>query len=56
MDETDVLLAAPAEMTEQASGGTWYTVRYARQQGKPVVIAWPDGSVTWANGETRNPL
>lgn len=44
VDATEVLIAAPAEMTEQMRGGTWMTVRYARKQGKRVIIILPDGS------------
>jgi hypothetical protein len=39
------LLATPAEMEEQDKGGTWYTVRFARRRGVPVIVVWPDGSV-----------
>ncbi len=42
----DVLIAAPAEMAEAPSGGTWQTVRRARAAGKRVVIVWPDGRST----------
>jgi len=44
VDESDLLIACPRETSEQAKGGTWYTVRYARNQGKPVTIVWPDGT------------
>ena len=40
----DLLVATPAETSEQPSGGTWYTVRYAREVGKETVIVWPDGT------------
>ncbi len=53
VDESDALFATPAETTEQAKGGTWYTVRYARSQGKPVTIVWPDGSVGGDEGGTE---
>lgn len=45
---TSRLLAAPAEMhepTQQRAGGTWYTVRYARKLGRPVLIVRPDGKL-----------
>lgn len=45
VDACDVLVACPKGPEEQRSG-TWFTVRYARRQGKPVVIVWPDGEVT----------
>lgn len=38
------LIATPQEDREQDRGGTWWTIRYARQQGKTVVIIWPDGT------------
>lgn len=34
----DLLIAAPLENTEQQRGGTWYTVRVARQFRKPVIM------------------
>lgn len=50
--ECAVLLACPGEMTEQARGGTWYTINYAKKVGKPVRILWPDGSMTYHSAET----
>lgn len=44
VDACDVLLACPKGPEERRSG-TWSTVRYARKQGKRVVIFWPDGEV-----------
>lgn len=41
-----VMIATPFEATEQPRGGTWATIRIARKAGKPLAIAWPDGSVT----------
>jgi hypothetical protein len=40
---SDLLIAAPREMTEQDRGGTWYTVRYARTKRRRVIVVWPDG-------------
>jgi hypothetical protein len=45
VDACDVLMACPKGPEEQRSG-TWSTVRYARRQGKTVVIFWPDGTVS----------
>jgi hypothetical protein len=45
VDSTDFLLACPRQFAEQTRSGTWATIRYARKQGKPVVIFWPDGTV-----------
>lgn len=50
VNETDELIATPADMAEQERGGTWYTIRYAQRVRKPVTIIWPDGSI-----ETRLP-
>ncbi len=44
VDETDVLIGAPYNAKEQGRGGTWYAISYARKQGKPVYIIWPDGT------------
>jgi hypothetical protein len=41
VDETDILIACPATKEEELRSGTWATVRYARKQGKPVVILEP---------------
>lgn len=43
---TDVLIATPADATEQHCGGTWRTVRNARGKGRPIYIIWPNGNCT----------
>jgi hypothetical protein len=44
--ETDVLIACPGERQEVLRGsGTWSTVRYARKQGRPVIIVLPEGVI-----------
>ena len=45
VDASEILVACPKGPEEQRSG-TWSTVRYARKQGKRVLIFWPDGNVT----------
>lgn len=40
-----VLVACPKNRFEETQSGTWFTVRRARQYGKPVVVVWPDGDV-----------
>lgn len=45
VDACEVLVACPKGPEEMRSG-TWATVRYARKQGKQIVIIWPDGEVT----------
>lgn len=36
------VLATPANYYN-TRGGTWYTINYAKQQGKPLTIIYPDG-------------
>lgn len=50
VDSTCALIAAPKEMAETVRSGTWATIRYARKQGKPVWIVWPDGTVSEEKG------
>lgn len=47
VNAADVMIATPWQMKEPipSRGGTWYTVSYARKQGKRVLIVWPDGNV-----------
>lgn len=52
VDGTDILVACPGSMEEQQFGGTWYTIRYARKKDKPIVIVWPNGTLTTENGAT----
>lgn len=51
--ESDVMIACPAESTEQQRGGTWMTIRMARKAGKPLAIVWPDGRVEKERWEGR---
>lgn len=44
VDAVDLLLACP-KGPEELRSGTWATIRFARRQGKPVVIFWPDGKI-----------
>jgi hypothetical protein len=46
VEESDILIATPLQHQEIKKGGTWYTVRYAREIGKRVLIVWPNGTVT----------
>lgn len=43
VDACELLIAVPEHDREQPKGGTWYTVRYARQVEREHVIIWPDG-------------
>lgn len=45
VDACDVLIACPKDAQEQLRSGTWATVRYARKQGKRVIVITPDGTV-----------
>lgn len=47
--ETELLLACPADFIEIVRSGTWTTVRYAREQLKPIIIIRPDGSTLEEN-------
>lgn len=47
VSETDVLVATPKGDREELRSGTWATIRRARQQGKQVIVAWPDGRVEY---------
>lgn len=41
----DVVVATPPTATPQPRGGTWYTIRYAREVGTPTLVVRPDGSM-----------
>ena len=44
VDETNLLIAIPCGYLEQIRSGTWSTIRYARKQGKTIIILFPDGT------------
>jgi len=45
--ETDVLVACPkGNEKEHYRSGTWTTVRFARQEGKEIILIWPNGFIT----------
>jgi hypothetical protein len=44
--ECEILIACPAEMKERQNGGTWYTIRRARKEGRQTIIIWPTGAIT----------
>lgn len=46
VDACDILLVCPKGMQEEQRSGTWATVRYARRQGRRIMIFWPDGTIT----------
>lgn len=49
VDDGDMLIACPGEQFEERRSGTWATVRYARKQGKRIIIIWPNGNVKVEN-------
>ncbi len=40
---THLLLACPPTVDHQNSGGTWYTIDYARKFGRPTILILPNG-------------
>ena len=53
VDASDALFATPNTMEEVMRSGTWATIRYARKRLKPIIIIWPDGTVTEENNGKR---
>ncbi len=47
---SDRLIACPLR-PEEGEGGTWYTVRYARQMHRPIKIILPNGKTRSENWE-----
>lgn len=45
VNASDVLIVVPGEFTEQLRSGTWSTYRYAKKNGVPRIIIFPDGTV-----------
>ena len=43
VDDTQILVATPDGPEKQRSG-TWYTVRYARNLERPILVVYPDGT------------
>lgn len=46
VDAVERVIACPATSHEELRSGTWATVRYTRHARKPLVIVFPDGTVT----------
>lgn len=45
---SDLMIACPSGTKEiQRGSGTWATIRYARKDGVPLVIIWPNGTCTY---------
>lgn len=53
VEACDVLIACPLGDTEQRRSGTWATVRYARKQGKRIIIVWPSGVLQHEGWDTE---
>jgi len=49
VDAVDLMFAFPKGFNEERRSGTWTTIRYARKRKKPLVIVWPDGTMTSEN-------
>jgi hypothetical protein len=45
VDLCNVLIACPAESTEQLRSGTWSTIRYAKTIKTSIVTIYPDGTI-----------
>lgn len=45
VQESERLIACPKEFEEQERGGTWRTVRNARDNGVLVIVVYPDGTL-----------
>jgi hypothetical protein len=49
---TNILIATPKEVREMERGGTWSTWRFAKQQGKPTTLIFPNGELLLAGYDT----
>ena len=52
VEESEVMACVPDTPFEKEKGGTWYTIRHTRKQGKPLAIAWPNGHISYENWES----
>jgi len=46
-----LVIGTPPTDQEIRRSGTWHTLRRARKVTVPMVVVWPDGSVSWENFE-----
>lgn len=46
VDAASLVIAAPWKGAEQSRGGTWRTVKMAREASTPLAIVWSSGAVT----------
>lgn len=49
VDQTDLLIATPPVDYEIKSGGTWFTITYARKRNKKIIIIYPNGNIIREN-------
>jgi hypothetical protein len=49
--ESQFMIGTPGGPEVKRGSGTWYTIRYAREAGRPGWIIWPDGHITNLKGE-----
>lgn len=49
VNEIEILVAMPNTYVRTPHSGTWYTISYAREKQKQLMILWPDGSRTVEN-------
>lgn len=49
VEVSDMLFACPGEEKEVVRSGTWATVRYAKKNGCPVTIIYPDGEIEYVS-------
>jgi hypothetical protein len=45
VEQSDLIIATPAESKEKLRSGTWSTIRTARKYKKPLIIVFPDGKM-----------
>jgi predicted Rossmann fold nucleotide-binding protein DprA/Smf involved in DNA uptake len=50
VDESDYLIGCPKGPEAVVGSGSWATIRYAREVGRPVFVLWPDGKVDSPSG------
>lgn len=48
VDSTDVLVACPYTRIRGVKGGTWYTIKYAKNVKRKTLIIWPAGDSEWS--------
>jgi hypothetical protein len=49
VNSSDILFACTPTEEEQSNGGTWYTFRYAVDNGKKVILITPSGTISKFN-------